>query len=161
MNISRRKRAFEVKYKTFFLVSEVLPFRIKKHNSKDILDITFAPTCLTTDTLPLKRKGSSHVCKVGLSPFKKFVFIDFNESPLKMMKNAFCFMFKALLIPQIFTLLSWLFGHVEKQLDKKAMVNFKIYDITDQTKFNYNTYTAQYLKKKRQPDNENWSVTRI
>ena len=34
--------------------------------------------------------------KVVLSPSKKFVFINFSESPLKMMKNAFYFMLKAL-----------------------------------------------------------------
>ena len=32
--------------------------------------------------------------KVGLSPSKKFRFICFNESPLKMMKNAFYFILK-------------------------------------------------------------------
>ena len=33
--------------------------------------------------------------KVGLSPSKKNYFICFNESPLKMMKNAFYFILKA------------------------------------------------------------------
>ena len=47
------------------------------------------------------------------------------------MKNVFWLIFKALFIFEIFTFLSWLFGHVEKQLDKKAKVNFKIYDVTD------------------------------
>ena len=41
------------------------------------------------------------------------------------------------------------------------MVNFKIYDATDWTANNYNTYIVQYLKKQRQPDNETWSVNRI
>ena len=48
-----------------------------------------------------------------------------------MMKNAFYFMLKA---PFLGT-----------PLDKK--VNFKIYDITDWTKNNYNTHITQYLKK--------------
>ena len=29
---------------------------------------------------------------------------------------------------------SWLFGHVEKRFDNKAMVNFKIYEVIDWTK---------------------------
>ena len=36
--------------------------------------------------------------KVGLSPFKKIVFICFNEIPLKMMKNTFYFILKALFV---------------------------------------------------------------
>ena len=37
---------------------------------------------------------------------KKIIFIWFNESPLKMMKNAFYFIIKALFILKIFTFLS-------------------------------------------------------
>ena len=43
------------------------------------------------------------------------------------------FMLKALFVPEIFIFLSPPFGYVEKRLDKKPMVNFKIYDVTDQT----------------------------
>ena len=39
------------------------------------------------------------------------------ESLLKLMKNAFYFTLKALLILKIFQFLSWIFGHVEKHLD--------------------------------------------
>ena len=54
--------------------------------------------------------------KVGLSPSKKkFFFICVTESPLKMMKNAFYFILKALFILKIFQFLSWLFGHIEKK----------------------------------------------
>ena len=77
------------------------------------------------------------------------------------MKNAFYFMLKSLFVLEMVTVLSCDFGYVEKWLDKKAMVNFKIYDVTDWTANNYNTHTAQYLKKQRQPDNESWSVNRI
>ena len=42
---------------------------------------------------------------------------------------------------------SWLFGHVEKRFDNKAMVNFKIYEVIDWTTNNYNIHIAQYLKK--------------
>ena len=44
--------------------------------------------------------------KVGLSPSKKFIFIYFNESPLKMMKNGFYFILKALFVLKIFNFLS-------------------------------------------------------
>ena len=50
-----------------------------------------------------------------------------------MIKNVFYFMLKALFVLKIFTFLSWLFGYVGKWLDKKAVVNFKIYDVTDWT----------------------------
>ena len=45
---------------------------------------------------------------------KKICFICFNESPLKLMKNAFYFILNTLLVLKIFKFLSWLFGHVEK-----------------------------------------------
>ena len=50
--------------------------------------------------------------KVRLSPSKKNCFICFNESPSKVMENAFFVRKKALFVLKIF--LSWLFGHVEK-----------------------------------------------
>ena len=42
-------------------------------------------------------------------------------------------MLKALFIVEIFTFLSWLFGYLEKWLDKKVKVNSNNYDITDKT----------------------------
>ena len=63
------------------------------------------------------------------------------------MKNAFYFMLKAHFVLEIFTFLSLVFGYVEKRLDKGAMVNFKLHDVTDWTKNNYNTHTVQYLVK--------------
>ena len=44
--------------------------------------------------------------------FQKYCFICFNESLLKVIKNAFYFTLKALFVLKIF--LSWIFGHVEK-----------------------------------------------
>ena len=52
--------------------------------------------------------------KVGLSPSKKIYVICFIESPLRMMKNAFYLILKALVVLKIFKFLSWLFGHVEE-----------------------------------------------
>ena len=45
---------------------------------------------------------------------KKTFFICFNNSPSKMMKNAFYFILKALFFLKIFIFLSGHFGHVEK-----------------------------------------------
>ena len=44
--------------------------------------------------------------KVGLSPSKNFFVICFIESPLKMIKNAFYFILKALFVLKIFKFLS-------------------------------------------------------
>ena len=55
-------------------------------------------------------------------------------------------MLKALFILEILTFLYSLLGYVEKRLDKKAMVNFKIYGATDWTINNYNTNIVQYPK---------------
>ena len=46
-------------------------------------------------------------------------------------------MLKALFVLEIFTFLSLLFGYIEKRLDKKAKVNFKIYNWPTN---NYNTH---------------------
>ena len=43
--------------------------------------------------------------KAGLLPSKKIVFIYFIESPLKIIKSAFCFMLQALLVFEIFAFL--------------------------------------------------------
>ena len=46
-----------------------------------------------------------------------------------MMKNNFYFTFKALFVLKIFKFCPDVFGHVGKQIDKKAKANFKIYDV--------------------------------
>ena len=54
------------------------------------------------------------------------------------MKNSFhCMVRKALFVCEVFKFLSWLSGNVEKRLDKKAKVNFKIYDVIDGTANHY------------------------
>ena len=45
---------------------------------------------------------------------KKFCAICFIKRPLKMIKNAFYFIFKALSVLKIFKVLSGLYGHVGK-----------------------------------------------
>ena len=69
--------------------------------------------------------------KVGLSSSKKVGFIYFSEGPLKMMNNAFYFIFH---LKNIFSFLRYLhfcsefFGYVRKRFDRKVKENFKIYD---------------------------------
>ena len=50
--------------------------------------------------------------KVGLSPSKKNFYFCFNDSPSKMIKNAFYFILKAYFVLKIFKFLSWVFGQV-------------------------------------------------
>ena len=52
--------------------------------------------------------------KVGLSPSKFFIIICFNNSPSKIMENAFYFIVKGLFVFKIFKFLSSFFEHVEK-----------------------------------------------
>ena len=78
-----------------------------------------------------------------------------------MMKNAFHFTLKACLVVKIFKFLSSLFGHVEKWLDQKDKINFKIYDITTWLANDCNIHFDQYLKKHRQSGSEIWSVNTI
>ena len=63
------------------------------------------------------------------------------------MKNAFYFTLKGLFVLKIFKFLSSFFGHVEKQLNKRGKINFKIYDVTAWLTNNRNTHIAQYLTK--------------
>ena len=71
-----------------------------------------------------------------------------NWKTLKMMKNVFLFHLKALFVVKICKFLSWLFDHVEKRLDSKNKINFKIYDVTAWLTNNCNTHIYQYLKSK-------------
>ena len=52
--------------------------------------------------------------------------ISTTEKPLKMIKKGFYFALKSLFVLKIFKVLYWLFGHLEKQLDCKDNVDFKI-----------------------------------
>ena len=60
-----------------------------------------------------------------------------------MMDNAY-FILKALFV--LFEFFPDFSGHVGKRLDKKAKVNFKIYDVTGWEINNYNKHFIRYLK---------------
>ena len=68
-------------------------------------------------------------------------------NPLKMIKNDSYFTLDAPFFLKIFKFFSWRFDHVEKRLDWKDEVNFKIYDVATSERSNYNTHIVQYLKK--------------
>ena len=53
----------------------------------------------------MKQRIGKIELKVGLSPSKKICFVCFDESPLKLMKNAFYFILKPLFVLKIFKLL--------------------------------------------------------
>ena len=62
-----------------------------------------------------------------------------------MMKNAFYFMIKGLSVLKILKVFPDFCGHVGKQLDDTAKINFKIYDVTDWEASDLNTHIAQYF----------------
>ena len=70
-------------------------------------------------------------------------------------------MLKALFVFSDIYFLVLTFCLCKKRLDKKAMLNFKIYDVTDWTANNCNIHITQYLKKERQSGNEIWSVNKM
>ena len=80
------------------------------------------------------------------------------ESPLQMLENSFFFVLKSLSVFKIFKFLSWHFRHVEKWLDWKDKFNFLSYDVTKREANKCKTHIVQYLKKKKQSENEIWSV---
>ena len=61
-------------------------------------------------------KGWQNKCafKLGLSSSTTKCLVCYIESPLKIMKNDFYFILKALFVFKIFDFLTWLFSHVEK-----------------------------------------------
>ena len=82
----------------------------------------------------------------NLKASQKRFFMFFNEIPLKLMENVFYFTLKALFAFKIFKFLSWLFGYVGRQPDKKVKVNFKISDVTTWETNNCNKHIIQHLK---------------
>ena len=64
-----------------------------------------------------------------------------------MMKNAFYFTSKAFFVLKMFKLLSSLFDHVARRLDKKDKVNLGFYDVTAWLIDHCNIHIAQYFKK--------------
>ena len=81
---------------------------------------------------------------VGLSPSKKkFLFVCFNDSPSKMMKNDFYFILKVFSFSRYLNFYLDFWACKKNRLIRK--VNYEIYDVTVWLTKNYNTHIAQYL----------------
>ena len=70
------------------------------------------------------------------------------------MKNAFCFILKALLLVRYLNFYPYFLVNVGKRLDNKAKVNFQNYDVIN-WKINFNAHNVQCI---RQSDNKISSV---
>ena len=86
----------------------------------------------------------SYAIKGSLSGLKQFLA---TEGLLRMTKNAFYFIIKALFILKVFKFLSRLFYQVEKTVLLDDKVNFIIYNITTWLPNICNTHIDQYPKK--------------
>ena len=73
--------------------------------------------------------------------------ISSNGKPFKNSEKCFYFTLKASFFVEVIRFFFLLSDHVGKQLDKKAKVNFNIYDVTNRIKNNSNRLIARYLKK--------------
>ena len=75
--------------------------------------LVVAPSTCTSSTINFFR-AHSQVFSISIVTLRKFLA---TESPLKMVKNAFCFNSRALFVLKMFIFLSWLFSHASKRLD--------------------------------------------
>ena len=82
-----------------------------------------------------------HSIKGALSSLRQFLE---TESPLEIKKKAFYFTLRALFVLKIFKFLSWIFGHIEKRIDKTDKVNFKTGDIPNWLTNNCKTHIDQH-----------------
>ena len=76
----------------------------------------------------------------------------------KSFKKAFYSILKALFFLEMFTFLSSIFSYIEKPLDKKAKIIFKIHDVTYLTTINYKHIWPNISRSK---GNEIWSFNKI
>ena len=102
-------------------------------------------------------QSGKYLFKGALSGLRQFLATG---HPLKIMKIVFYFTSKVLFVLKIFRFLSWRFGHVSKRVDQKDKVNFKFYDVTAWLTNTCNAHIDQYLEKKKESDNESWSISR-
>ena len=125
---------------------------------KPSMDLIMVPSWKRNIRYWIELANELFALNVGLPPSQKNCFIFFNKNPLKMMKNAFYFILKALFVLKIFKFLSWLFRHVGKTAWLEIQGLFQNLYVTAWLTSNCNTHIAQYLTKWRQPENKIWSV---
>ena len=155
---SQEKRAHKSKDTQFFLQNEI--FKIFKNMFKNNMKFTRAACWIDSKISNRHRNTTLTIflfCRYCWSLLRcnywkslksdshlpKNSFICFNESPLKVMKNAFYFILKALLVLKIFKFLYWLFGHVKKPgLIRKIRLLSKVMTPQPGYKQLYYTYCA-------------------
>ena len=100
---------------------DLIPFvQFKKREKHSLGIITFSNTWKYNNT---RNTISFSVCKFFFI-FLKVQFLA-NESPLKIMKNAFYFTSKTLFVLKIFKFLSWLFVHLTNGLIRRIRLVLK------------------------------------
>ena len=70
------------------------------------------------------------------------------EGLLKIIKKCFLFQQKVTFVLNILKFCLDFFGYVEKWLDKKAIINFKLYDVTSWETNKYNLHIANISRNK-------------
>ena len=101
------------------------------------------------------QKGTAYIVHLSLRKYRRTFIGPLSglgqflriKNPLKITKNIFYFMLKAIFVLKYLYFCPDVFGHVEKQLDRKNKINFKIHDVTDWETNNYNIHFVQYLRK--------------
>ena len=146
--IKQKKYIFGFKVNKMFWVT----FHTAKHYFWTILPVDYLVKMGRMD------KEQTLFEQITLSDFKKWsttalqTLSQFWEKfwkPKALLKCPKMFFTLNTLLVLILTFLSWIFSHVEKRLDQKNKVNFKIYEVTTWLKSNCNcnTHIDQYLKK--------------
>ena len=80
---------------------------------------------LKKETLLIFLIRLTYCLKLPVSPSKKNCFVFFDKTLLRLVKNSFYFILKALFFLQIFRFLSWRFVHVETTawLERKRLIS--------------------------------------
>ena len=103
--------SFIFSHQTMFKQSQWFVYGLLSKYNLQAMQVQFSGFYVFIDFL---KRVTVLICLKLSSQLPKYVFICFNESPLKMMRYAFYFTLKAPFVPKIFKASSWLFGHVEK-----------------------------------------------
>ena len=96
------------------------------------------------DFWALRKRKKNCMFLLNLDLPKKFFYL-LQWKPFKKFEKCCSSHVQSSLFLKIFTFLSWLFGYVEKRLDKINKANFKIYDVTAWTTNSYKTHIAQAI----------------
>ena len=96
--------------------------------------------------MEIRLNTPSFLIKSPLSGLKQFLPI---KSFWKIIEKNFSITLKALLFSRYLNVCSDFLGHVEKQLYKKAKLDFKIYNVINWETNNYNTHISHISREVR------------